>query len=179
MRILISGEDADGISLESQVAQGTWKLTVRNFVSGLYDLNNIAEFCYNLEHTQLNGRNRGDPWSLRQCGIYQQICLTTRRSCWILLQVSNQAHSKLDQALRSYSHRNSSLGVHPMVPHLIFISAMAANWRAYLQHLRSKLTILVCRSRIPYSKAVLTFLFFRTRRHVSQVSAALPAMTFL
>jgi hypothetical protein len=158
---------------------GSRNLRYALHLASMYSLNNIAEFCYNLEYTELNGRTRGDPWSLRQCGVYQQICLKTHRSCWILLQVPNRARAKLDQALRSHSYKNSSRGVYPMVPHLIFISAMAANWQAYLQHLRSRLTTLVCRSPIPSLKTVLTFLSFRMRRHVSRVSAAPQPTTFL
>lgn len=45
-----------------------------------------------------------------------------------------------------------------MIPHMIFISAMVANWQAYLHHLRSKLTILVCELHFPYSKTVLNSL---------------------
>jgi hypothetical protein len=103
----------------------------------------VAEFCYNLRYMDLNGRDRGDPWSLRQCGVYQQICLTTRCSYWILLQVSSRMRAKLDQALRSKLHKNDNLGIDPMVPHIIFISAMAANWQDYLEYLHSQLAVLV------------------------------------
>jgi hypothetical protein len=40
-------------------------------------------------------------------------------------------------------HQNDNLGIDPMVPHIIFISAMAANWQDYLEYLHSQLAVLV------------------------------------
>ncbi|PMD19759.1 hypothetical protein NA56DRAFT_705470 [Hyaloscypha hepaticicola] len=111
----------------------------------------MAKFCYNLQYVDLNGRNRGDPWSLRQCGVYQQICLKTCRSRWVLLQVSDKIRAQLDQALQNRSQKNVELGINPMVPHIIFISTMAVNWQEYLEHLQLQLSVLdekACFSRI-------------------------------
>jgi hypothetical protein len=127
----------------------------------------------------LNGRDRGDPWSLRQCGVYQQICLKTRRSTWILLQVSRRMRAKLDQALRSRAYKNDKLGIDPVVPHIIFISAMAANWQEYLEYLHSQLAILVRRGDNFTPRSTLTLLSRRMKRHVSQGSTTTLAMTSL
>jgi hypothetical protein len=127
----------------------------------------------------LNGRDRGDPWSLRQCGVYQQICLKTRRSTWILLQVSRRMRAKLDQALRSRAYKNDKLGIDPVVLHIIFISAMAANWQDYLEYLHSQLAILVRRGESFIPRSILTFFSRRMKRHVSQGSTTTLTMTSL
>lgn len=127
----------------------------------------------------LNGRDRGDPWSLRQCGVYHQTCLRTRRSSWILLQVSRRMHAKLDQALRSKAYKNDNLGIDPVVPHIIFISAMASNWQGYLDYLHSQLAILVRRRVSPVPGSTLTLLSHRMKRHVSQGSATISPMISL
>lgn len=95
---------------------------------------------------ELNGRGRGDPWSLRQCGVYQQINLTDRRSKWILLQLSNKMRTKLEQTLRMWSTKSE--GINAIIPHIIFISTMAATWQSYLEYLSAQLAVLVRREEI-------------------------------
>jgi hypothetical protein len=51
--------------------------------------------------------------------------------------------AQLDQALQNRSQKNVELGINPMVPHIIFISAMAVNWQEYLEHLQLQLSVLV------------------------------------
>lgn len=117
-----------------------------------------------------NGRDRGDPWSLRQCGIYQQICLTTRRSSWIMLQISESIRAHINQILQRGSHENECSSIDPMIFHVVFISAMAANWQEYLEHLQSQIAILVsiCNRRRYDAYASLFFFFNRTKRPASQ-----------
>jgi len=105
-----------------------------------------AEFCYNLQYVKLNGRSEGVSWSLRQCAVYQQVCLKTQRSSWILLHVSTRMRATLNQALRSKIYKNAHLGVDFMLPHMIFLSAMAGNWQDYLEYLRSQLAFFVSSS---------------------------------
>lgn len=95
---------------------------------------------------KLNGRSEGVSWSLRQCAVYQQVCLKTQRSSWILLHVSTRMRATLNQALRSKIYKNAHLGVDFMLPHMIFLSAMAGNWQDYLEYLRSQLAFFVSSS---------------------------------
>ena len=92
---------------------------------------------------ELNGRSEGDPWSLRQCGVYHQVCLETHRSSWILLHISKRMRTTLDRTLKSNIHKNTHRGVDSMLPHMIFLSAMAGNWQDYLEYLRSELASFV------------------------------------
>jgi hypothetical protein len=95
---------------------------------------------------ELNGRGGEDPWSLRQCGIYQQIDLITRRSKWIILQRSGTIRSKLEETLRTQSDKTEA--IHAIVPHIIFVSIMAANWQSYVEYLNMQLAALVRREEI-------------------------------
>ncbi len=52
----------------------------------------------------------------------------------------------LNQALRSKIYKNAHLKVDFMLPHMIFLSAMAGNWQNYLEYLRSQLAFFVSSS---------------------------------
>jgi len=90
---------------------------------------------------ELNKRGRGDPWSLRQCGIYQQIGLIDGRSRWIFLQLSKAMRTKLEQNLKLGSTKTG--GINAIIPHIICISDMAVNWQSYLEYLNTQLAALV------------------------------------
>jgi hypothetical protein len=96
-----------------------------------------------MSYVSPNGRSRGDPWSLRQFGVYQQIGISQQASTWILLQLPGEMRSKLEKTLQGKLYNTNDLGIDPMVPHLIFISSMATNWQPYIEHLHSQLTSLV------------------------------------
>lgn len=100
------------------------------------------EFCYNMHYVQLNGRNRGDPWSLRQYGVYHQIN-ARKKSTWILLQPSGEMRIELEQLLRNNNHTNDTLAIDPIVPHLIFMSTVALNWLPHIESLNAQLIIFV------------------------------------
>lgn len=138
-----------GTFLKNQRLGKTVKSMVSNLLlaglSHIQSLFNAAEFCYNLQYMELNKRNEGDPWSLRQCGVYQQTCLKTHLCSWILLHISSKMRAKLNQALDHKFYRNDTAAVNSMLPHLIFLSAMAGNWQDYIEYLCSQLTVLVRR----------------------------------
>jgi hypothetical protein len=97
-----------------------------------------GELCYNVHHVEKNGRNRGNPWSLRQTGIYHQINLVTKRSSWIFIQLSSTARNKVIGALKDEAFREN-----PMLLHLDVLFAMAMNWPSYIEYLSYKLDELV------------------------------------
>jgi hypothetical protein len=92
------------------------------------------ELCYNLHHVEQNGRNRGNPWSLRQTGIYHQLDLATKRSVWIFIQASGPTREEIFRVLRSARY-----GENPMLLHLEVLFAMSRNWPDYIEYLSSKL----------------------------------------
>lgn len=89
-----------------------------------------------------NGR-KGDPWSLRQSGVYQQISISSRRSTWIFLQPSNGVRAQLEQALESSLEQGREENESAIYFHIIFLSSMAGNWQEYLEYLHSQITAFV------------------------------------
>lgn len=98
-----------------------------------------TEICYNLHYMTQNGRNRGDPWSLRQTGVYQKSHLSTGTSAWILMQLAADTRAHLEKRLagRGVSLQN------PMQLHTLILLSTARNWTDYLEHLDTQLTELV------------------------------------
>lgn len=76
--------------------------------------------CYNIRYVELNGRNNGDPWSLRQIGVYEKINLETQSSYWILLQPSSAALQNLEDHLRSRKHSLKSVET-SMSTHIVLL----------------------------------------------------------
>jgi len=83
-----------------------------------------------------NNRNHGDPWSLRQTGIYQQANAEKRKSTWIFLQLSRFTRCLLEIATQSQTE-DSSDGF--MKLHCVLLSATVDNWGKYIEYLHSQL----------------------------------------
>lgn len=90
-----------------------------------------------------NNRRKGDPWSLRQSGVYQQISVSSRRSTWIILQPSNGVRAQLKQALESSLEQSREGDESTAYLHIIFLSSMAGNWQEYLEYLHSQVNAFV------------------------------------
>lgn len=88
-----------------------------------------------------NGRSQGDPWSLRQTGVYQQFCFKRRCSVWILLQPSDDMRARLWKGLSSSQQEIN--GEHPLLLHLPIFCTAARNWHDYVKHLQARLVELV------------------------------------
>lgn len=90
-----------------------------------------------------NNRNRGDPWSLRQLGLYQQFNVSSDRTMWLILQPPS---SVLD-ATRQIWNENKTDSRSPQTwivkTHLLFMCLMVRNWQEYLDHLQSELAFFV------------------------------------
>jgi len=105
------------------------------------------ELCYNFQYMAKNGRNRGNPWSLRRTGVYQKVDSETGSSCWILLHPSSEVEELAENALRdrvlSYGASNQSALGDPMFLHVLFLSTMVDSWDEYVESLYSQLLISV------------------------------------
>lgn len=99
----------------------------------------LYELCYIVQYVEKNGRDRGDPWSLRQTGVYEQVDIETGKSVWIILQPSSSTRQCLEQGLQTLDQdtygRNTS---DPMLLHPIFLLATADNWVGYIKYLHSQ-----------------------------------------
>ncbi|CAF9914376.1 MAG: hypothetical protein HETSPECPRED_001965 [Heterodermia speciosa] len=97
------------------------------------------ECCYNFHYVERNNRNRGDPWSLRQMGLYQQFDFSSDRTMWLILQPPGTI---LD-ATRQIWNENETGSRAPqrwiVQTHLLYMSLMVRNWQEYLDYLQSDL----------------------------------------
>lgn len=96
-----------------------------------------------MQYMEKNNRRKGDPWSLRQSGVYQQISVSSRRSTWIILQPSKGVRAQLEQALESSLEQGQEGNESAIYFHVIFLSSMAGNWQEYLEYLHSQITVFV------------------------------------
>ncbi|KAK3356291.1 hypothetical protein B0T25DRAFT_536434 [Lasiosphaeria hispida] len=101
-------------------------------------LSSAYEFCYNIRYFELNGRGRGNPWSLRQTGVYQK-CLDNKQSTWLLLNSSNYITDRISAAFRGQNRSiHESCKASQLLPHLFIFSAATRNWDLYTENLRQK-----------------------------------------
>ncbi|KAM6513264.1 hypothetical protein FALCPG4_015710 [Fusarium falciforme] len=99
------------------------------------------EFCYNIRYFELNGRGRGNPWSLRQTGVYQR-CLSNQQSAWVLLTYSSYLVDRVSAALGEESR--STCGpckASSLMLHFFILSAAARNWGQYIEDLRQRVMV--------------------------------------
>ena len=112
----------------------------------------LPEFCYRVQYPVRNGRNRGDPFSMRQIGICQR-SHGPQDSTWIILQPSLEVLSRLERTIEQ-SEFFSTQQRDPMSLHLIFLEYQSVNWDDYVEHLRLTLEPLV---RLPSGQSMLYF----------------------
>lgn len=107
-----------------------------------------AEFSYNIQHFEKNGRVGCPPWSLRHVGIYHQYNLGRDRSRWILLNPSEYVRGRIEKVVRDsptvYDAKHMG-----MIVHLTLLLATCRNWLEYLDYLQNAVMELV-RSHIPF-----------------------------
>lgn len=109
----------------------------------LHQLTQRLEFCYNIRYFELNGRGRGNPWSLRQTGVYQK-WLSNKRSAWLLLNFSSYVSDRVAAALgEESSPTQGSCEASLLSPHLFILFAATRNWRQYIENSRQKVGIFV------------------------------------
>jgi hypothetical protein len=93
------------------------------------------ELCYINRFVERNGRGRGDPWSLRQTGVYQQIRFDTGYSSYIVLQMSKTMRAHLDRITAENTSERFGQGDQIMQFHLLTLLSTADNWGEYAEHL--------------------------------------------
>ena len=103
----------------------------------------IWEFCYNLRYVERNGRNHGDPWSLRQTGVYHSYDYKSQKSIWIILQPSTYVLEHIENVLRTLPRDDSLSRGGYMLLHCFILSSMERNWRDYIEDLQTRLDGLV------------------------------------
>ena len=109
----------------------------------------VVEFCYNIRFMELNGRNRGSRWSLRQSGIYQKSYSGTLGSTWILLQPPNHFRKTLMRLVANPEMRASHSSSCILHLHLGILAAAGRSLADYIEYLGELLGPLVCHRESP------------------------------
>jgi hypothetical protein len=107
------------------------------------ELTGTTELCYNLRFVQHNGRTEGDPWSLRQIGVYQKYEGTTRRSVWIFISASDVPQQAIEAVRQS-----NAFDLEPRLSgivafHAALLETAALEWHTYLESLNAQIELLV------------------------------------
>jgi hypothetical protein len=101
----------------------------------------VQEICYNIRFVELNGRNRGDPWSLRRAGVYHQIRSENGQSRWIFLNLPQKLRDWMQNILDDFK-RCEYVQRHFRI-HMTVLCFTAQGWPGYVQDLSDRLDELV------------------------------------
>lgn len=102
------------------------------------------ELSYTIRFFEENKRQRGDPWSLRQTGVYQSTSrLEPFQSTWILIQPSADLEKRLKIKFELITKNAKLWQYRHLVFHLSILGASFVNWRSYCESLGKSLEQLV------------------------------------
>jgi hypothetical protein len=91
-----------------------------------------VETCYTVRFFERNHRNTGDPWSLRQTGVYQRFDTATNNSVWTLIKPSHYLQVRLRDKLHTLARRPQLRPVRHMLLHLVIVSSTLEGWAEYI-----------------------------------------------
>ncbi|KUJ18809.1 uncharacterized protein LY89DRAFT_780813 [Mollisia scopiformis] len=94
------------------------------------------ETSYQLRYVERNERAHGDPWSVRQTGVYHKISgvgTTGLTNMWMLLHPmpNSKAYRRLQEST-SEDDAGEAVDADPLRLHLLVFSSYIDNWRLYL-----------------------------------------------
>ena len=114
----------------------------------------IIEIGYTISYFEKHGRELEDPWSSRQCAVYQNFSSRQTSSIWIFIKLPQQIKNHLR---RIHSREEDwPLSGHPMALHLLLLLSCEHNWDLYIRYLGNELSLMVslvvakCHQRILY-----------------------------
>ena len=88
-----------------------------------------TECAYALRYVELNHRTPNNPWSIRQCAVYNKYKADKQSSSWVLISASSNALRNLDRYIKGAKNIYS---LNPFEIHLILLDSALANWRLYM-----------------------------------------------
>jgi hypothetical protein len=101
------------------------------------------EICYNIRYLELNGRNRGTPWSVRQTGVYQQLSNAGTERRWVFLQPSDYILERIKLSLQQQDQTSVKCNGRQVHIHFVIISAAIRNWGLYTEYIHQQIRELV------------------------------------
>jgi len=103
--------------------------------------NDLFEMCFDVRYPEQNGRNNGDPWSIRHTALYYQYDNSTDMSVSLLIQPSEKLRRQINSLLacKALSGFQSFL-----IQQAVLVSS-GLSWKPYVTHIEKELKILVSR----------------------------------
>lgn len=104
------------------------------------------EVAYGLRFIELNGRDDGDPWSMRQCVIYNKTHHTKDTAQWMFFCLPKVLRRQVDDSLDKLQQ---ALVLQPFDVHLMLFSTTTDMWRPYFIHITQEIES--CRNQVNMS----------------------------
>ncbi|PMD15567.1 hypothetical protein NA56DRAFT_709698 [Hyaloscypha hepaticicola] len=86
-----------------------------------------------------NGRGHGNPWSMRQTGVYQRLDMRGFKSCWLIIE-SSPGHRERLRGLLERELCGSGTGYDSFIIHALMLHATVDNWARYIDYLHFQWT---------------------------------------
>ena len=94
------------------------------------------ELCYRVQFPVANHRGNGDPFSMRQAGIYQKRAASNQTSIFFLFSPTVSMLQRLTETLERSQHPDTR---DALLYHLAILSGLGESWDDYIEHLKGKL----------------------------------------
>jgi hypothetical protein len=94
------------------------------------------DLSYQYKYVEKNNRRQGNPWSIRQTGVYHSYSASSDSNLFILLHPNEESRlQKRVEATLTTPSAMIPLHQSPLKLHLLVLSTYFSNWRWYLQDL--------------------------------------------
>lgn len=108
------------------------------------DNRTMSEICYGYRYTEKKQSEQGNPWRIRQSGLYHRLEFTTDRSIFILISpLENSSFEQHLIELLGSRTGKTELGKNPLLVHHMFISNHLPDMMGYLLYWEEELEPIV------------------------------------
>jgi hypothetical protein len=116
--------------------------------SGVYSSLNGAshDIFYQFWYVEKNNRKHGDPWSVRQTGVYHRFSITDSlkaENFWLLLHPMPNSKAQTRMRIATEKLGEDEMVRDPLRLHVLIMSSYVDNWRWYLHDIKRQYTELV------------------------------------
>jgi hypothetical protein len=100
--------------------------------------NLVKDIFYQLRYAERNGRKHGDPWSLRQTGVFHRYSMPAegvgQNFCLLLHPMQNSKAQKRISMAAQTGMTTRTIGLDPVRLHVLIMSSYVNNWCWYLRY---------------------------------------------
>ena len=116
--------------------------------SGVYSSFNGTshDIFYQFWYVEKNNRKHGDPWSVRQTGVYHRFSTTDpskAENLWLLLHPMQNSKAQTRMGVATEKLCAEEMAKDPLRLHVLIMSSYVDNWRWYLHDIKRQYLVLV------------------------------------